>query len=120
MAAPNIVKVASIYGKTVGLAPTTTATAIVTNAASSGKVLKVNSLIISNINGSNAYSITADVYKNQTTSFRIAYLVSVPATATLVLLSKESAIYLEENDSIRLTASANSTLEALCSYEEIY
>ena len=37
----------------------------------------------------------------------------------LSLLSKESAIYLEENDSLRLTASTVSKLEAICSYEEI-
>jgi hypothetical protein len=37
----------------------------------------------------------------------------------LVLISKDTSIYLEENDSIRLTASTNSALEAVCSYEEI-
>jgi hypothetical protein len=29
------------------------------------------------------------------------------------------SIYLEEGDDLRLTASANSDLEAVCSYEEI-
>jgi hypothetical protein len=98
---------------------TTSATAIVTNAASSGKVFKINSLIIANVNGTTAADITADVYKNQTTAFRIAFTISVPADATLVLISKDTSIYLEENDSIRLTSSANSILEALCSFEEI-
>lgn len=119
MAAPNIVSMATMYGKTAGLAVPITATAIVANGASSGKVLKINSLIISNIDGTAAYNITADVYKAATTAYRIAYLISVPANATLVLLSRESAIYLEENDSLRLTASTVSKLEAICSYEEI-
>lgn len=119
MANPNIVDVTGIYGKVVGLVVTTSAQAIVTNSASSNKVLKVNSLIISNVTGTSAADITADVYKNQTTSFKIAFTVSVPADATLVLISKDTSIYLEENDSIRLTASANSSLEAVCSYEEI-
>ena len=119
MAAPNIVNVATITAKSAGLAVTTSATAIVINAASSGKVFKINSLIISNVNGTTAADITADVYKNQTTSFRIAFTISVPADATLVLISKDTSIYLEENDSIRLTSSANSILEALCSFEEI-
>jgi hypothetical protein len=119
MAAPNIVNVATITAKSAGLAVTTSATAIVTNAASSGKVFKINSLIIANVNGTTAADITADVYKNQTTAFRIAFTISVPADSTLVLISKDTSIYLEENDSIRLTSSANSILEALCSFEEI-
>lgn len=119
MAAPNIVNVGTISGKIAGLAVTTSATAIVTNSSGSGKVFKINSIIISNVNGTAAADITADVYKNQTTSYRFAYTISVPADATLVLISKDTSIYLEENDSIRLTASSNSYLEALVSYEEI-
>ena len=119
MTAPNIANTASGYGKTTGLAVTPTATAILTNSSSSGKVLKTNSLIISNINGTASADITVDIYKNQTTSYRLAYIISVPAKATLVVLSKDTGIYLEENDSIRLTASANSYLEAVISYEEI-
>lgn len=119
MANPNIVNVANIYGKVAGQAVTTSATAIVTNSSGSGKVLKINSLIISNVNGTAAADITADVYKNQTTSYRLAFTISVPNDATLILISKDTSIYLEENDSIRLSASANSYLEALCSYEEI-
>ena len=119
MANPNIVNVTNIYGRIEGLAPTTVTTAIVTNAAASAKILKVNSLIISNVNGVGSADITAEVFKNQTTSYRLAFTITVPSRATLVLISKDTSIYLEENDSIRLTASANSYLEAVCSYEEI-
>jgi hypothetical protein len=119
MAAPNIVGVTTITAKITGQVVTTSATAIVTNTAASGKVLKINALIISNINGTASADITADVYKNQTTSYRLAFTVAVPNDATLVLLSKDTSVYLEENDSIRLTASANTYLEAVCSYEEI-
>ena len=119
MANPNIVGVTAIYGKTVGQAVATSATAIVTNASGSGKIIKINSLIISNTVGTSSATISAEIYKNQSTSYRIAYLVVVPGYATLVLVSKDTAIYLEENDSIRLTAATVSTLEAICSYEEI-
>lgn len=119
MANPNIVNVTSIYGKVVGQAITTSATAIVTNSSGSGKIYKINSLIISNINGTAAADVTVDVYKNQTTAYNLAFTISVPNDATLVLISKDTSIYLEENDSIRLTASANSYLHAVCSYEEI-
>ena len=119
MAAPNIVGVTTITGKTAGLAVTTSATAIVTNSASSGKVLKINSLIISNIDGTNDADVTVTFYDNQTTEYHIAKTVTVPADTTMVIISKDNSIYLEENDSIRLLASATGDLEAICSYEEI-
>ena len=43
----------------------------------------------------------------------------VPAQGTLVVISKDTMVYLEEGDSIRLTASANNYLHAVCSYEII-
>jgi hypothetical protein len=118
MANPNIVNVSVIQGKVAGAAVTTSAVALVTNAASSGKILKINSLSISNVSAG-AAAITVDVFKNQTTAFRLAFTISVPAAATLVVISKDTSIYLEENDSLRVTAGANSALEAVCSYEDI-
>jgi hypothetical protein len=50
-------------------------------------------------------------------AYRLGYLIVVPAASTLDVISK--AFYLEEGDSLRLTASSASKLEALCSYEEI-
>jgi hypothetical protein len=118
MAAPNIVNVTTIVGKTAVLAVTTSATAIVTNSGSSGKVFKINSLIVANIDGTNNAEVTVDLFRSST-AYRIANTVVVPADATLVVLSKDARIYLEEGDSLRLTANANSDLEAVCSYEEI-
>jgi hypothetical protein len=116
MAAPNIVNVTTITGKTAVQAVTTTATSIVTNSAQSGKVFKVNALYVSNVDGTNAADVDLEFRRNST-SYRIARTVSVPADATLDIISK--SIYLEEGDELRLAASANSDLEAVCSYEEI-
>ena len=115
MTAPNIVAVATISGKTAVQAVGTSATAIVTNSSGSGKVQKVNALYVSNIN-TVAATVNVDVYRSAT-AYRLAYTVSVPAGSTLDLMSK--SIYLEEGDSLRLTASASSYLESVCSYEEI-
>jgi len=116
MAAPNIVGVTTITGKTAVMAVTTSATAIVTNSSSSGKVFKVNALYVANIDGTNACDLTVDLFRSST-AYKIASTVSVPADATLDVISK--SIYLEEGDALRLTAGANSDLEAVCSYEEI-
>lgn len=118
MANPNIVGVTSIYGKTAVQAVTTTATAIVTNSAASGKILKVNSLAVSNVDGTDSADITVDLYRSST-AYHLVKTVTIPADSTLVVISKENGIYLEEGDALRCTASANSDLEAICSYEEI-
>jgi hypothetical protein len=116
MAAPNIVSVATITGKTAVLVVTTTATAIVTNSASSGKVFKINALYISNIDGTTSADINVDIFRSSV-AYSIAKTIVVPADASLDVLSK--SIYLEEGDTLRLTASANTRLQGVCSYEEI-
>lgn len=116
MAAPNIVNVATITGKTAVQIVTTTATAIVTNSAASGKVFKINALYVANIDGTNAATVNVDVFRSST-AYRLAQVISVPAGTTLDVISK--SFYLEEGDALRLTASANTRLEAVCSYEEI-
>ena len=116
MAAPNIVNVSTITAKTAVQAVTTTATDIIANSGSSNTVVKVNTLSIANVNGTSAATITASIYRSST-EYKLAHLISVPAGSTLVVLDKGSSIYLEEGDSLRLTASVNSYLHATASYE---
>jgi hypothetical protein len=116
MANPNIVNVTAIYGKTAVQAVGTSATAIVTNSAASGKVFKINALYASNVDGTSNAELTVDLYRSST-AYRITSTVVVPADATLDVISK--AIYLEEGDELRLTANASGDLQAVCSYEEI-
>jgi hypothetical protein len=118
MAAPNVVNVSSILGKTDVQAVGLSATAITTNSTSSNKLYKINSLIVSNVDGTNDADVTVDLYRSST-AYHIAKTVTIPADSTLVVISKELGIYLEEGDSIRCTASAAGDLEALCSYEII-
>ena len=121
MAAPNIVNVTTIVGKTVGVGVTTgLASTGVSNSAGSNKVFKINSITCANIDGTNSADISVSIYKNQSTDYYIARTVTVPADASLVILGKDSnPVYLEENDSIRALASANSVLQLVISYEEI-
>ena len=123
MAAPNVVNVATITAKSAMVAlSSTSATTLVSNAASSGKVFKVNMIQIANVDGSNACDVTVDVHSAASgggTAYSLASTVSVPADASLVVLDKSTAIYLEENTSITATASAANDLEVIVSYEEI-
>jgi hypothetical protein len=123
MANPNIVSVNSIFGNTTGIALTTTLTTVLlANASSSGKVYKIESIMIANVDGTNAADVTVDWNTNAGgtgTSFALAATISVPADATLNLVDKNSSFYLMENQSIIGGASANSDLECIISYEEI-
>lgn len=123
MAAPNLLSPTTIVGKTTYVSLTTTnATSVLSNAASSGKVLKVNSLVVSNVDGANSASITVSIYSAAAlggTAYKIANTITVPADSTLVVIDKTSMIYLEEDKSIGAVASAANDLEIVCSYEEI-
>jgi hypothetical protein len=123
MANPNIVNVTDIRGKTVVADLTTTnSTLVVENVAASGKVFKINSLIVSNVDGSSAADITINLFSEDNiggTGTQIVSTVSVPADASLVVIDKSTSIYLEEDRSIGATAGAASDLKVVCSYEEI-
>lgn len=118
MAAPNIVNVTTLTAKTNVLSVITSPSTLVSNPAASGKVYKVNSLIVSNIDGANTANISVDLYRNAN-SFYLASTIAVAGDSTLVVISKDNMIYLEEGDSIRCLASANDDLQAICSYDEI-
>jgi hypothetical protein len=123
MANPNIVSVNSIFGNTTGIALTTTLTTVLlANAAASGKVFKIESIMVANVDGTNAADVTIDWNTNAGgtgTSIALAATIAVPADATLSLIDKTNSFYLMENQSIIGGASANSDLECIIAYEEI-
>lgn len=123
MANPNIVNVAAIYGENSSVSLTTTgATSLVSNAASSGKVYKINTIMVANVDGTTAADITINKYSAAAlggSAFPIVSTVSVPADATLIVLDKTTAIYLKENESIGATAGTASDLVVTTSWEEI-
>jgi hypothetical protein len=123
VANPNIVNVAAIYGNSLQVSLTTTsATSLVSNAASSGKVFKINSITVANVDGTNAADITINVYSAAAlggTAFPIVSTISVPADATLIVTDKTTTFYLLENQSIGATAGTASDLVVNASWEEI-
>ena len=123
MANPNIVDVTTITGKSATIAlSTTSATTLVSNAASSGKVFKINMIQEANVDGTNAADITIDVHSEDDgggTAYSLIATASVGADSSLVALDKSTAIYLEEDRSITATAGTADDLEVIVSYEEI-
>ena len=130
MANPNIVNVTTIYGTTTYFTPTgTTAVVLLANAASSGKVYKINQIVAANVNGSAAVDATVSIYTNGAvaqgsapsggTAFPVVSTVSVPADASLIVVDKTTAIYLQEGTSISITSGTASGITYSISYEDI-
>ena len=123
MANPNIVNVTTIYGNSSQTSlSTTSATSLASNAASSGKVYKINSIVVANTNGTTAANITINIYSQAAlggTAYPIASTISVPANATLVVTDKTTTFYLLENQSIGATAGTANYLTVTASWEEI-
>jgi hypothetical protein len=126
VANPNIVNVTTILGNTSTTLISSTAdpfaTALVDNAASSGKVFKINSIVAANVDGSSACDITIKIFSEDAlggTGTAIASTISVPADATLIITDKTTSFYLLEDRSIGATASAANDIVVTISWEEI-
>ena len=123
MAAPNLLSLTTINGKTtIQTLGDTAVNSLLSNAGSSGKVFKINSIIVANVDGSSAADISVfynDGAAGAGTNYAIASTISVAADSTLVVLAKATYLYLEESRSITAQASAASDLTVCISYEDI-
>jgi hypothetical protein len=123
MANPNIVNVTSILGTTTYLTPAnTTANTLLSNAASSGLVYKINQIVCANVNGSSAVNATVAINSAAAgagTNFPIISTISVPASASVIAVDKTTAVYLMENSSIVVTSGTSSGITYTISYESI-
>lgn len=126
MAAPNIVAVSTIRGKSNVANLTTTSSSVIVNDVNSGKVFKINTIMISNVDGTNAGNVTVEMFKfgaqNVATGtgnavYSLANSVTVPAKSSLDVMSK--SIYLEEGDQLKAKADTNNRLHLITSFEEI-
>ena len=129
MANPNIVNVSSIVGGNAGWALTHASLTATLLTVTADVIVKINSLIVTNIHGTNAATVSLEINgigggavgvtlaANLTTQVRIASTMNVPADDSLVLIDKP--IYLMEADVLRGGASAASTLELFASFEVI-
>tara|TARA_R100000541_G_C1858072_1_gene78745 strand:+ start:89 stop:454 length:366 start_codon:yes stop_codon:yes gene_type:complete len=116
MATPNLVNVTSINGFTIAGAVTTSNADIIDVAAD--KLRKINSIIVANIDGTNSATVTVSIsVDNGSNYFALASTVAVPADATLVLIDKNSSIYLDETDLLRIVGSAANDLVYVVSGE---
>tara|TARA_B100000424_G_C22481544_1_gene281013 strand:+ start:57 stop:443 length:387 start_codon:yes stop_codon:yes gene_type:complete len=125
MANPNIVSVSSIYGTTTLNAVTTAGVVVADNAgsATTNKLFKVNLLSISNVDGVNDANVSVEVLSGVNggsgQTRHLVKTVTVPADSTLIVIDKNTSLYLMEDMQIKVIGSAAGDLEAICSYDVI-
>jgi hypothetical protein len=134
MAHPNIVNVSSIFAQSIGFNLSNTLTTTLFTVGDD-RVLKLNNIIVTNVDGTNSADIDLFITKAQqdteddqlegafTTNidisgnFYIAKTITVPADSQLILL--DSPLYMCEGDILKGGASASGDLDLLVSYELI-
>ena len=128
MAAPNIVNVSTITGVTTWKAGISTLpgtpSVVVSNAASSGKVIKINCLVATAIGDTTGVTVnhynSASQFTGAAATVSLASTMTVPLFSSLAVIDKTNSIYLQENEQIGVIAQTNAgTLDVVCSYEEI-
>lgn len=130
MANPNIVNVSTIYGNTTYYTPSvTSAVVLLPNAASSGKVFKIGSLIATNSNTVSSLNATVQIYTDGSqaqgsapsggTAYPLASAVTVPASSSLIVVDKSTSFYLQEGTSISITSGSANQITFIVSYEDI-
>lgn len=117
MAAPNLRSPTLILGRTALADTTETPTAVLSNVADSGQVLKVNALRLA---AGSALALVSVAVVRGGTSYYLQNTVQLAANTMLIVLNKDEYLYLEEGDSIEVWHEAGSAgASVLLNYEEI-
>ena len=132
MANPNILSITTLNGNTGYVLPASTAvsvawtyngsTSLTGLTPAAGTVNKIESIVVSNTTGSAAAASVA-ISNNATygsgTPYYIAYQISVPANATLIITDKTTSFYVTENQSVGVISGTSSALTFVAAFDVI-
>ena len=122
MANPNLGSFTNLFGITFSNILTTSNVVQVTNASSSGNVYKIETVLVANNDSSNTANCTVEINENASgtgSRYRLSPNIGVPPNSTLVVIDKESSIFLNENRTIKASSDLNNHLEITISYQDI-
>ena len=123
MANPNIGSAQNVYSSNASVSLTSTsATQLVSNAASSGKVYLIDGITVANIDTANAVTVTVTLFQSATnsgTAYELCSTVSIPANASLIVVDRSQGVSLLEAQSIYVTAGTASKLKVNASWKEL-
>ena len=133
MANPNIAALTTIKGQTAYVVPSVTTantawtydgtTTLTGLTPATNSVNKITGLIVSNITGSAAAATIGignnPTFGSATTISYLAYAISVPANASLIVIDKTTDLYITENQSVAVTSGTASALTYTAIFEVI-
>ena len=122
MAAPNLnSSTVTINARTAPLAlSATTETTLLTNAASSNKLLRVRAVTISNVGTTGTVDVTLRFYNAASGGTAFAFpAITIPVGGSVIVIGTENTLPLEEDRRLTVQASAANFAVVLCSYEEV-
>jgi hypothetical protein len=117
MAAPNLYNITTVTGKTLAFDVAATSTTMVSNAAGSNSSIRINSLFVANIGNATA-TFTVDFVRSSI-STKIAKVVPCEVGNSVIVIAKDTGIYLEEGDSLTIVGSVAAALQAVISYDVV-
>jgi hypothetical protein len=126
MAAPNILACTTATPHTLSITPSDTSRNALVAAPATGSAQKINQIMVSNIDGTNAVNSTVELRLADGTTYRaLGSTISVPANATLIILDKTTMLYLldtgvsGEPSTLWATSGTASKLTFTVSYETL-
>lgn len=126
MANPNMANAVFIIGNTSSYLISSNAnpfaTALINNPAASDKIYKINTIIATNVHGTNNYDISIKLFTQDDlggSNTDIISTMTVPADGSVIVLNRENPIYLLEDKSIGAFSSTANVVSVTCSWEEI-
>ena len=118
MAIPNILTANILYGKTAYANVTSTLSNVLVNDTNSGNSIKIVNCTAANTDTQNIANVTLCVRRAGVINY-LGVGINVPSRSSLVLLSKDNSLTLEEGDALQMSADSNSKIWGTISYEEI-
>lgn len=118
MANPNLASATNIYGNSFSANLPTSLLSLALNSSSSGKIFKVHTVLITNVDGVNTPFCNVQLWDGFVGTW-LAYTLNVPADSAIVLIGKDNPIYLREGYSIRASASATGDVAIHAMWDEI-
>jgi hypothetical protein len=122
MTAPNALNPTTLTLSNAKAALTTSPAVLIANAASSGKVIKITALKLSNIHASAVATYTVTVNSaaaGSGTDYSYGTSQSLPNKASIELASEGSPIVLLEDESLKVSSGAASTVDVVAAYGEL-
>ena len=116
MAAPNLLALTQVYGRSTATNIGTAVTVLLSNAFASGKSVKVVSVYVANVDSTTASKVSVDFYRNSM-SIRVIDRLQISPGDSLIVMDRNSALFLEEGDSLRCYSDQTDLMHVTVSYE---